>query len=69
MTRIAGDDGKHECPYNGCTRRVSMQYFACRAHWMKVPPHLRAALYDAFGSGIDDEYLAVRAQCVEAMNR
>lgn len=61
-------DGKHACPYKPCERRVSVQYFACRAHWMKVPPVLRDALYAAFRSGTNAEYLAVRAECVEAMN-
>ena len=60
-------DGKHACPYKTCERRVSAHYFACRAHWMKVPPVLRAALYAAV-NGPADEYLAVRAECVEAMN-
>ena len=60
-------DGKHTCPYRTCERRVAAQYFACRAHWMKVPPHLRAALYAAVNGPVD-EYLAVRAECVEVMN-
>jgi hypothetical protein len=66
-TRTAGDDGKHKCPYVPCERRVSMHLFACRAHWMKVPAHLRAALYAAF-NGNAATYLEVRAECVEAMN-
>lgn len=60
-------NGKHACPYKSCDRSVSAQYFACRAHWMKVPADLRAALYAAVNGPID-EYLAVRADCVEAMN-
>jgi hypothetical protein len=67
-TRMAGPDGKHKCPYKPCERRVSMNLFACRAHWMKVPAHLRAALYDAYRSAPADEYLEVRQECVEAMN-
>lgn len=67
-TRVAGHDGKHQCPYNGCGRRVSMQYLACRAHWMKVPAHLRSALYEAYASAPPAEYLAIREQCVAAMN-
>jgi hypothetical protein len=67
-TRVAGDDGKHKCPYAPCERRVPMHLFACRAHWMKVPPDLRAALYAAYRSASPAEYLAVRADCVEAMN-
>lgn len=61
------DDGKHECPYIPCERRVSLQYFACRAHWMKVPADLRAALYAAF-DGRGGDYLEVRDECVKAMN-
>jgi hypothetical protein len=30
-TRVAGDDGKHKCPYAPCERRVPMHLFACRA--------------------------------------
>lgn len=60
--------GKHECPYVGCERRVSARYLACRAHWMKVPAHLRAELYAAYAGGLSDDYLEVREQCVEAMN-
>lgn len=67
-TRVAGEDGKHECPYVPCERRVPMHLFACRAHWMKVPLHLRQALYAAYQSAPAEEYLAVRAECVEAMN-
>jgi hypothetical protein len=67
-TRVAGDDGKHACPYKSCERRVSMHLFACRAHWMKVPAPLRAELYAAVGSGSAKQYLEVRAECVEAMN-
>ena len=32
-----------------------------------MPPHLRAALYAAVNGPVD-EYLTVRAECVEAMN-
>lgn len=67
-TLVAGDDGKHKCPYLPCERRVSMHLFACRPHWMKVPPLLRSALYAAVRDPMAN-YLEVRAECVEAMNR
>jgi len=67
-TRVAGDDGKHKCPYKPCERRVRMELFACRAHWMKVPAALRSELYAAVQGDIGT-YLEVRAECVEAMNR
>lgn len=35
---------------------------------MKVPATLRAALYAAVNGPLD-EYLAVRAECVEEMNK
>lgn len=59
--------GKHACPYKSCDRNVSAQYFACRAHWMKVPRHLRDALYAATSDPLGS-YLEVRAECVAAMN-
>lgn len=65
MTR---DDGKHTCPYRDCERRVSQQFMACRAHWMKVPRHLREELYEAARIGAFEEYREVRAAAVEAMN-
>lgn len=62
------DDNKHACPYRGCPRRVSRQYLACRAHWMKVPAALRAEVYAAYDGRADRDYLTVRAEAVEAMN-
>lgn len=66
-TRTTGDDGKTQMPLRP-VRRVLMHLFACRAHWMKVPAHLLAALYAAY-DGHGGDYLEVRAECVEAMNQ
>lgn len=59
--------GRHACPYKSCDRDVSAQYFACRAHWMKVPAELRAALYAAVNGPVET-YFEVRAECEVAMN-
>lgn len=62
------DDGKHECPYKTCGRRVSREYLACRAHWMKVPADLRREVYAAWEGRGDRDYLVVREDAIAAMN-
>jgi hypothetical protein len=60
--------GTHECPYKTCERNVTSRYLACRAHWMKVPRHLREELYEAARIGSLEDYTAVRTEAIEAMN-
>lgn len=67
-TRKIDADGKHRCPYKPCERRVNRAYFACRAHWMKVPKELREALYDAVAHGTNQHYLDVACDAYVAMN-
>ena len=42
------DDGKHACPKNGCLRRVSREFLACRAHWQQVSRPTQARVYATF---------------------
>lgn len=68
MINAPADDGKHECPYKPCARRVSREYLACRAHWMKVSPPTRRRVYDTFQFGPHAAYLDARADAIEEMN-
>jgi len=44
-------DDTHECPRDGCTRRVPPGMLMCRADWLRVPVPFRKALYAAWDSG------------------
>jgi hypothetical protein len=61
----------HQCPVNGCPRRVAMHMLMDRDHWYMVPRPLRNAVWDAydggFGAGTPEHMDAIRA-AVEAVN-
>lgn len=60
----------HECPKDGCTRRVPHEQLACRNHWYRVSVTTRGrvnAAYRGPGPG-SDEHLAAIGQAVIEMN-
>jgi hypothetical protein len=41
----------HECPIDGCTRRVPSHQLLCAPHWRAVPRDLQRALYRTWDNG------------------
>lgn len=68
---MAGEfDDSHECPKNGCDRRVPFHMLACRAHWYQVPKPIRDAVWRTYrdpGMGSPEHGAAIRA-AIGAMN-
>ena len=61
----------HQCPVNGCTRRVAMHMMMDRAHWYMVPKPLRDAVWDAWRNGAgagSAAHMDAIAAAVEAVN-
>ena len=62
----------HECPADGCTRRVPMDMLMCYQDWKRVPKPLQRAVWRAWdhgnGSGSPEHVAAIRAAVV-AVNR
>lgn len=60
----------HECPIDGCAKRVPDHMLMCGAHWRRVPADLRSRLYRAWsggaGAGSDEHAEAMRA-CIHAV--
>lgn len=55
----------HECHWPGCDKQVPPAMWGCKAHWFKLPKHLRDKIWDAYVPGQEirmdpsDEYLDV----------
>ncbi|MGH3220026.1 MAG: hypothetical protein ACRDPY_15200 [Streptosporangiaceae bacterium] len=65
-------DDKHQCPRNGCTRRVRHGMLMCRQDWYKVPGPLRGAVWNAWQNGLGAGTPAHRAAvmaAIQAVNR
>lgn len=60
----------HECPANGCTRRVAFDMLMCRTHWFMVPRPLQQAVWDTYygGAGTPPHVEAMGA-AIDAVNR
>jgi hypothetical protein len=61
----------HDCPKTGCSRRVSRQYLACRAHWSQVSRPTQSAVYVEFAlwsAGQPNDYPQIRDQAIAEMN-
>lgn len=52
-------DGKHECPWPYCHRRVGRELWECPTHWFKLPEQLRTKLSRAWRRGTFAEYVEV----------
>lgn len=59
----------HPCPREGCPKQLPSSTLACKPHWFLVPPQLRRDVQEAWRSGDFSEYILLRQQAVEAMNR
>ncbi len=43
--------GIHTCHWPGCTKPVVPAMWGCRAHWFKLPLHLRNRIWAAYVGG------------------
>lgn len=41
----------HTCHWPGCTTQVPPAMWGCKAHWFKLPRHLRAKIWAAYKPG------------------
>lgn len=54
----------HHCHWPGCTKQVPPAMWGCKAHWMRLPKHIRDAIWRAYVPGQEisltpsEEYLA-----------
>lgn len=46
-----GQTRDHHCHWPGCTRQVPPAVWGCKAHWFKLPQHLRDRIWRAFRPG------------------
>ena len=49
--RLAGQSRAHGCHWPGCEKQVPPAMWGCRAHWFKLPKHLRDAIWRAYSVG------------------
>ncbi len=42
---------EHTCHWPGCKAQVPPALRGCRAHWMKLPRHLRTRIWDTYRIG------------------
>lgn len=62
---------KHLCHWVGCEVEVPPEMWGCRAHWRKLPAHLRARVWATYRPGQETdkqpsrEYIAVALQIQE----
>lgn len=62
-------DTTHECPKDGCSRRVSRSQLACKAHWAWVSPPVQREVYAAYRSGDVGRHVAAMEAAIAEMNR
>lgn len=41
----------HECHWPGCRKQVPPAMWGCKAHWFKLPLHLRNKIWAAYSPG------------------
>lgn len=41
----------HECHWPGCTRQVPPALWGCKAHWRRLPRHLRNKIWNTYRPG------------------
>jgi hypothetical protein len=69
--RRAVQDRAHTCHWPGCECAVPPAMWGCRAHWFKLPKHLRDAIWNAYVPGQElrmdpsEEYLTVAHEVQE----
>lgn len=53
----------HTCHWTGCTKQVPPAMWGCKPHWMRLPRHLRARIWETYEIGQEvsmtpsDDYL------------
>jgi hypothetical protein len=61
----------HECPADGCKRRVGTAMLMCRTDWFRVPKPLRNAVWAAWREGAgagSPEHQAAISAAIRAVN-
>lgn len=59
-------NGLRQCPFEGCTKRIGRELFACSSHWFALPQDVRDGInrawrdYDRRGGKLDALTLAHR---------
>lgn len=63
-------DETHECPRNGCTRRVRPNLLACGQHWALVSPKTQRQVYLAYRGRATNpgQHLDAMATAIAEMN-
>lgn len=61
-------DTTHECPREGCPRRVPSFQLACKRHWFTVSPATRRWVNAAYRGGTADEHRHAMAAAIREMN-
>lgn len=62
------EDTSHECPRDGCPRRVPRHQLACKAHWFAVSPATRREVNAAYRSGNLGRHVAAMQTAIAEMN-
>jgi hypothetical protein len=62
-------DTTHECPRNGCTRRVPARMLACRSDWYRVSAPTRQRVWETYRAAPGSAaHLEACAQAISEMN-
>jgi hypothetical protein len=64
-------DDTHECPKNGCVRRVPAHQLMCPADWRSVPADLQSAVWRTWRGGRGKgtrAHLAAMEAAIDAVN-
>lgn len=57
----------HNCPYEGCTKRIGRDLFACSRHWYMLPEDIRDAIWRAYRRhGVGPELIAAHERAYAA---
>lgn len=65
----------HLCHWPGCKRQVPPATWGCKEHWFKLPPNLRARIWNTYRIGQEEDgrpsaaYLAVAREAQEWIKR
>jgi hypothetical protein len=49
--RLATQSRAHTCHWPGCTKQVPPAMWGCKAHWFKLPQHLRNEIWRTYRAG------------------
>lgn len=58
-------DGKHNCPWPGCSARVDRGLWGCAPHWSMLPPTIRRRIYGAWRHGTFSQHMATLEEADE----